>query len=34
MVLKAIRELEGALELSPGEPHCVSLLARLRETLN
>ena len=34
MVLRAIRELEGALELAPGEPHCQAMLAKLREALN
>ena len=34
MVLRAIREFEGALELHPGEPTCISALGELRGALN
>jgi len=34
MVLQAIREFEGALEINPEEPLCREMLARLRAMLN
>jgi Tfp pilus assembly protein PilF len=34
MVMQAIREFEGALEIEPGEPTCVELVAKLRRMLN
>jgi Tfp pilus assembly protein PilF len=34
MVVQAIRELEEALRIQPGEPACVAMLARLRAVLN
>ena len=34
MVLRAIREFEGALGLHPGEPTCISALGELRGALN
>jgi tetratricopeptide (TPR) repeat protein len=34
MVVQAIREFEGALEIEPDEPTCTELIARLRGMLN
>jgi Tfp pilus assembly protein PilF len=34
MVMRAIEEFEGALELEPNEPNCMSMLAQLRAVLN
>jgi tetratricopeptide (TPR) repeat protein len=34
MVLQAIHEFEGALDLEPGEPSCLEMIARLRGILN
>jgi tetratricopeptide (TPR) repeat protein len=34
MVRRAIEEFEGALDLAPDEPNCVSILAQLRAALN
>ncbi len=34
MMLRAIEEFEKALEIQPGEPTCLTMLARLRGMLN
>ncbi len=34
MVMRAIEEFEGALEIEPDEPNCKSMLAQLRAVLN
>lgn len=34
MVMQAIREFEGALEIEPGEENCLGALEELRRTLN
>jgi hypothetical protein len=34
MLMHAVRELEQALRISPGEPSCVAVLQHIRKILN